>query len=325
MKNKLLIILLFCLATVMVFASSCAKSNGNVVTISMSDGAKKYYDETLALDGTKVSLSEEYFDAAIEAISGRTEQTLPQCDVQNRQDETEVAGSKVYTLTSEGYDNVVLYIHGGAWAFEITRAHITFCDDLATRLNAKVYIPLYPLTPEANSDATYAMIETLYKEILKEGKKVFVMGDSAGGNISLGLMYAIKADNLKKPEKMVLLAPCSDMSFTNAELEEYNKIDPTLNLYGCAECAKLWAGEQNLKNPKNSAVYADVTGYPDTMLIQGTNDLLCPDNMILFQKLIDSGVNATLVKGEGLWHVFAVYQIPERETVLGLIADFCKN
>ena len=61
------------------------------------------------------------------------------------------------------------------------------------------------------------------------------------------------------------------------------------------------------------------------MIIQGTNDILCPDNLILYQNMKDAGVDVTLVKGEGLWHVFAVYPIPEREEALDLIENFCAN
>jgi len=289
---------------------------------NISDEAKKYGEENIVTDGVKIMLTKEKYDKLLNVLSGRGEQSLPECQVKNILNSMEFQGSKVYSLQTEGYENVILYTHGGGWIFGIAEEHVHFCDELATRLNAKVYMPLYPLAPEANSNETYSMIEGLYKEILEEGKNVYIMGDSAGGNITLGLMYTIKKENLRKPNKMILIAPCSDMTFSNKEMIEVNKIDPELDLYGCAKSAEIWAGKENLTDAKNSAMFADVTGYPDTMIFQGSNDILCPDNLIFYQKMKDAGVNVTFVKGEGLWHVFPIYPIPEMLAALDLIEDF---
>jgi len=300
-----------------------ASKDENIITISMSDEAKKYEEEVISKDGVKIMLSEANYAQVIQALSSRKEQSFPAGELKNSLGSMEFQGSKVKTLAKEDYKNVVLFIHGGAWTFEISEEHINFCDNLATRLNAKVYMPLYPLAPEANSDETYAVIEGLYKEILKEEKNVYIMGDSAGGNIALGLMYTIKEENLKKPEKMILIAPCSDMTFSNKDMVEINKTDPEIELYGCSKSAELWAGQENLKKPKNSAMFCDVTGYPDTMIFQGTNDILYPDNLKFYQKMKDAGVDVTFVKGEGFWHVFPIYPIPEMEEALKLIEEFC--
>ena len=300
-----------------------APADDSIITLVKSDEAKEYEKTVLINDGDKAYLSVVHYDEVVAGLAARTEQTFPECEVKNSLACEECEGSKVYTLTKDGYENVILYIHGGAWVFQINSAHVAFCDDLATRLNAKVYMPLYPLAPQATGEETYAMIESLYKEILKEGKTVYVMGDSAGGNLSLGLMYTIKAEGLIWPEKVVLMAGVADMTFTNEELPAVNETDPELDLYGLIKYAELWAGQEHLSDPKYSAVYADVTGYPDTMIVQGTNDILCPDNLILYQHMKDAGVDVTLVQGEGLWHVFAVYPIPEREEVLDLIEAFC--
>jgi len=303
-------------------AESSSADDG-IVVIKMSDDAKKYEKEDLAASGEGEALKEGNIERIIQRLSERTEQVLPECELENQLALEMCEGSKVYTLTKDNYENIVLYIHGGAWIFEITKNHVYFCDELATRLNAKVYMPLYPLAPQANSEETYHMIETLYPEILKEGKKVYLMGDSAGGNLSLGLMYTIKQEGLTKPEKMVLLSPCTDVEFANPGIEEIEKTDPLLTSYGARMCTGLWAGEENLKNPKNSVLYADVTGYPDTLLIQGTNEITYPDNMIFYQQMKDAGVNITLVKGEGLFHVFPIYPIPECIQSLDLIEKFC--
>lgn len=299
-------------------------NDDDIIVFNISLEAKQYLKDYVEVDGAKQILSEGNFEIMLDYLYNREDkQVLPAYDVENTVDSFICAGSNVYTLTHENYENIILYIHGGAWAFEISQEHIDICDKLATYLNAKVYMPLYPLTPKYNSDDTYQMIESLYKEILKSDKDIYLMGDSAGGNIALGLAYTIKEEKLAAPKKMILIAPCSDMSFTNEEMKEYEEIDPELSIYGASKLAKLWAGEGHLKDPKNSAVYADLSDYPDTLIFQGTNDILCPDNLLLYEHMKEDGVNVTLVKGEGLWHVFPIYPIPEQEKALDIIKDFC--
>lgn len=326
MKKILTGLLSVSMALITLGLTGCAKnSNSKIITITKSDKTKEFEEKYVIGNGDKESFSEGQIEKEIEKLSHRTEQILPECEVTNKLSLEEFQGSKVYTLTKEGYDCIILYIHGGAWIYEILGGHVKLCDELATGLNAKVYMPLYPLAPQAKCDETYNMIETLYKKILKEGKKIYVMGDSAGGNLSLSLMYQIKKEELTKPEKMVLFSPCTDLSFTNSDIKEIEKIDPTLASYGAQVCTKLWSGEENLKTPKASAVYADVKGYPPTMIVQGTDEITYPDNLILFEKMKKAGVEVTLVKGEGLWHVFPIYPIAEREEALKLIEEFCLN
>lgn len=329
MKKKLIIVLIL---LVIFTISACENKtddpvDNDIITIEMSDEAKKYAETDLIADGgDKIYLQQEMYDQIIDyRLSNPVEQVLPECDVENQIDCYEYEENNIYTLTPESYDKIILYIHGGGWVFEISEGHVALCDKLASRLNAKVYMPLYPLAPEYNSEDTFSFIEDVYKSLLDLNLPIYIMGDSAGGEITLGLMYTIKQEELIKPDKIIVMAPCSDMSLTNEEIYEIEDTDPVLAVYGAITGAKLWAGEDNLKNPKYSAVYADVTDYPDTMIIQGTNDILCPDNLILYEHLKQAGVNVKLVKGIGLWHVFAAYPIPERDTCIDLIEEFCAN
>ena len=180
MKKRILAVIL-CMPVLTSLVAGCGKeASDDIITITKSDEAKTYEEETQANCGDKEFLSADNFDLVVEKYSNRGEQVLPECEVQNPLDSFEFEGSNVYTLTPEGYENIILYIHGGAWVFEINSSHVAFCDDLATRLNAKVYMPLYPLTPDSTCEETCSFIEDIYKEVLKENKTVYVMGVSAG-------------------------------------------------------------------------------------------------------------------------------------------------
>ena len=326
-SRRLILAVLIIVMTASVL-SGCTSGNAaekeNVKTINISMKARigkllmfKNHVNDKYLEGNFEQLRQEYLK--------ELPQTFPETEVKNRLDREECGGFDVYTLSGGEYENIILFIHGGAWVEGIERGHVRFCDALAERLNAKVYIPLYPLAPKYCYEDTYKMIMELYDALSEEGKPIFVMGDSAGGTIALGLAERIKENGKGMPEKLVLISPCADLSFTNPDIDKLKEKDPMLAVYGLKECAKMWARDTDLKDPAVSPLYSDVSGYPETMMFVAADDILCPDAVILFDMLEKAGNDVTMVKGEGLWHVFPIASIPEQDTSLELITEFCKN
>jgi len=332
MKKRVLLGLILVIAMILsLFATGCSSNetvpeaeevDTDIITWEISDEAKEKYD--LLLQNKFVFDAETYDEQMQQVYLTRMSQELPETEVKNILNKETSMRNDVYTLDNgEDYENIVLYIHGGAWTYSIDTLHLQFCDELVDRLNAKVYMPLYPLAPEASYYETFKMVCGLYRELLEQGKPIFVMGDSAGGNISLGLAHLIKEYGYQMPEKLVLLAPCADMTFSNEEMKEIEPNDPVLNIDMCKYCAQMWAYERPFDEPALSAVFDDTSGYPDTVIFAGTNDILYPDDYILFQNMKEAGNNVKLVVGKGLWHVFSVSNIPEKQKSLDFIQNFC--
>lgn len=85
----------------------------------------------------------------------------------------------------------------------------------------------------------------------------------------------------------------------------------------------MWLKGIDPKDPSLSPFYADVSGFPKTLLLAASNDILTPDIMKYYEKLVAAGVDVTLVRGEGLFHVFPSMPIPERDEFLGVLKEFC--
>jgi len=104
-------------------------------------------------------------------------------------------------------------------------------DKMAQALNAKVITPIYPKVPHFNYQDTYPKMLSFYKEILasiESSNQLTIIGDSAGGNIALGLIQQLKRDNLPQPQDIILLSACVDMSLENPLIQEYEENDPML-------------------------------------------------------------------------------------------------
>ena len=65
---------------------------------------------------------------------------------------------------------------------------------------------------------------------------------------------------------------------------------------------ELYAGDEDLSNPLLSPVNGDLKGFPPTILIYGTRDLLLSDTVRMHRALRKAGVDAQLHVYEGQSH-----------------------
>jgi len=319
------------LSVFMVLLVLCACSSdkalfkyGEITTIEMSESSKKRQEEIknshandYLKEGNKENVR-KYFESKVG-------QEFPKVEVNNKLEKEALTDGEVYTLSGDKVDAIVIYIHGGAYAFEIDKLHVEFCDKLVNLLNAKVYMPLYQLIYENNYEGAYKLLDELYEEVLKQNKPIYIMGDSAGGGLALGYTEYLNRQGKKLPDKLVLLSPWVDISMTNELIPEYEKIDLTLAAYIPKIFGEYWAYGIDTKDPLVSPLYGDMKGLPDVLIINGNAEITYPDNILLFNKMLDAGVKAAFVEGEGFWHVFPVDEIEEQEICLKMIKQHIDN
>ncbi|MDR4249652.1 MULTISPECIES: alpha/beta hydrolase fold domain-containing protein [Bacillus] len=274
-------------------------SQSNKESFSSIENTKKFLDQK-GIENTKpYAIGDD-----VKLISEIKEQTFE--------------GMQVFTLNDQTSQKqkVILYIHGGAWTNQPLNFHWWFMDKMAQSLNAKVVAPIYPKVPHYSCQDTYLKILNLYKDLLKtveSANQLTIMGDSAGGNISLGLAHLLKKEGLPQPKDIILLSACVDMSLSNPLMFEYAKKDPILGPEGMEVIAKIWTADKNVTDPLISPIYGDFKGLGKITHFIGTHDMLYPDAIKLDEKLTEQGIDIkTLVYPEML-HVFVVMPIPEAQ------------
>ncbi|MER3115301.1 alpha/beta hydrolase [Bacillus altitudinis] len=230
-------------------------------------------------------------------------------------------GMQVFTLNEQASQNqkVILYLHGGAWTNQPLNVHWWFMDKMAQSLGAKVVAPIYPKVPHYSNQDTYPKMLNLYKDLLKTAEsanQLTIMGDSAGGNISLGLAHLLKKEDLPQPKEIVLLSACVDMSMSNPLIFEYAKKDPILGYEGMEVITKMWAADQSLTDPLISPIYGDFKGLGKITHFIGTHDMLYPDAIKLDEKLSEQGMDIKTFVYPEMLHVFVVMPIPEAADAL---------
>ncbi|KAJ3023954.1 UNVERIFIED_CONTAM: hypothetical protein HDU68_008396 [Siphonaria sp. JEL0065] len=143
------------------------------------------------------------------------------------------------SLIPEKEEAVILYIHGGAYCVASRKTHRGITWKLAKYANCKVLSIDYRLAPEyvfplALHDAisAYAFLTSPPPELnLKKcnPKKVVIMGDSAGGGLSLALLLWLRDNGskhgLEMPGGAGLLSPWLDLTHSTRSYKTNGKWD----------------------------------------------------------------------------------------------------
>lgn len=197
-----------------------------------------------------------------------------------------------------------MYIHGGAYLGELNNEHWDLFDSVITQTGYRVIAPDYPLTPKYTYEDVFAMLKPLYEEIVEEveTKNLILMGDSAGGGISLGLAEWIGEEKKKEPEKVILISPWLDVRMENSEIDEVQKSDPYLNKIALKLSGEAYAGSKGMKEYVVNPIDGPLKELKNVIIYTGTSDILNPDVRKLKQMAENEGADITVKQVVGAKH-----------------------
>lgn len=205
----------------------------------------------------------------------------------------------------------VLYIHGGAWAAEIGRAHWRLVAELARRSGREVIVPIYPKVPSATHADVLPTLAVMFRELAADASATALVGDSAGAHIALSVLLSLPGD-APRPDLTVLLSPAVDLALDNPDIDAVSATDPLLNADHVRALAGLWAGPAETDAPVLNALRADLGGLGRVHVYAATRDILSPDTLRLVARLrIAAGTEVVLHTGEGMVHDWMLLPVPE--------------
>ena len=291
-----------------------------------AEGADKYESLLNSSKQESMQYKAAQIDDLLAKLQGSDNTYIPEIDSYSISDVETWNDRPVYTLRkSDDYERIVIYIHGGSFITNVTNTQLRYVDNIAQDTNAKVYVPIYPLAPTYTYKDTYALLETLYTSLLEQGKSITIFGDSAGGGIALGFVEELNEKGIQIPDKLVLMSPLLDITGTNEEAYEYEAKDPLVTRYEVIMCGLAWAGDTDVFDYHVSPIYGDITNMPKTLVTVGSNEYLAKDIMKFYGIMRDNKQDIKLLYGDGLFHVFPFYPIPESDEANGMIAAFIRD
>ena len=223
----------------------------------------------------------------------------------------EFIGRKVFIITPKNEqksEKVILYLHGGSYVAETSSNHWKFLEKLVKDTNATIILPDYPLTPKYTYKDVFTMITPLYKEIIEEVStdNLILMGDSAGGGMSLALLERLSEENVEMPYKTILISPWLDVRLENPEIDNVQKYDKELNKESLKIAGIAYAGKDGIDSYLVNPIDGDLSKLKNITIFTGTYDILNPDVHVLDEKAKKVNVSLEIKEYEGAEHIWFI-------------------
>ena len=211
----------------------------------------------------------------------------------------------------------ILYFHGGSYFAEATKQHWKFIQNIVNTTKSTVILPDYPLAPKYTYKDVFQMVIPLYKEVIEkvDANDLILMGDSAGGGITLALEEKISQDNIQIPNKTILISPWLDVRLTNPKIEEVEKKDKKLNKEALKLAGIAYASEDGMDSYLVNPIDGDLSKLKNITILIGTNDILNPDVYKLKEKAQNSGVEIDVKEYKEASHIWVIDEDSSQELV----------
>jgi epsilon-lactone hydrolase len=210
--------------------------------------------------------------------------------------------------------HAILYLHGGAYCVGSPRTHRALATHLARRTRATLFVADYRLAPEHPFPAAVDDAVAAYRGLLERGHAhgdLAIVGDSAGGGLALATALKLRDLGLPLPAALVVFSPWVDLD--DPERGPAPAGEVMVSAAWTDECARLYLGGHDARDPYASPVHGDLRGLPPVLVQVGQDELLLGDSRRLAAALAQAGVGVQCTEFPRRWHVF--------QANAGLLAD----
>jgi epsilon-lactone hydrolase len=240
-----------------------------------------------------------------------------------------IAGVPVRVITpknagAENDGRVLINLHGGG--FVADWGSLTESIPISSLTHTKVISVLYRLAPEHPFPAAVDDATAVYRELLKVYKpgSVGIYGTSAGAILTLETAANLRRLGVPLPGALGVFSGTGDLT----------RRGDTFSLFGLTGLAgpldatrepilPEYVGTTDRRNPVLSPLLGDLSGFPPTLFVSSTRDMLLSDTALAQRAFLRAGVAAQLIVFEALQHGFwNDPKLPESREADGDIARF---
>jgi epsilon-lactone hydrolase len=224
-------------------------------------------------------------------------------------------------------DKAILYFHGGGFRIGSVDSHRGLIAQIALASGCRVLAVNYRLAPEHRFPAALDDALAAYDWMLGGGlnpASIAFSGDSAGGNLVLAAMLALRERALPLPAVAVLMSPWTDLAATGASYVNRAEVDPIHQRPMIVALAGNYLGDHDPRDPLASPLYADLGGLPPLLIQVGDRETVLDDSVMFADKARAAGVDVELEVWDGMIHVFQMFgaELPEAHQAIAEIAGF---
>ncbi|SNY61855.1 alpha/beta hydrolase [Pantoea sp. GL120224-02] len=200
-------------------------------------------------------------------------------------------------------EQVIVFIHGGAYMLGSAQAYRGFASQLAMRTGYSTFVLDYPLAPEHPFPAAPDRVIEILNGLVDSGiEHIALVGDSAGAALSL---VALQHHQLvHKIRSAVLFSPWTDLTFSGDSFNDPSTRDPIFQPSILRDAAAAYLQGASAEDQRASPLLAQYSHLPPLMIQVGTEELLLDDATRLAAQLAEQGGEVQLDIFQGMHHVF---------------------
>lgn len=211
-------------------------------------------------------------------------------------------------------NSFLVYIHGGSFIDKPLNLQIKFMRKVAKKLNSTLIVPLYKTIPNGNSCEMLKEMKLIYQLLLEQKKRIYLIGDSAGGGAILSLNLLLINEKLTKPDTIIMLSPWLDLSLKNEKINEKNDI--VCSIPGNRYCGKIWANNYDIEDYRVSPIYGDFSNLNKVFISCGAREICQPDCIRLVDKLKQIKKDYKFIQFDNQFHNFEIYPTLESKILI---------
>ena len=223
-----------------------------------------------------------------------------------------------------GASTTLLYLHGGGFVGCSARTHRPITAAFALQ-GLRVFAPDYRLAPEHPFPAAPQDALAVYRALRAEAPaaRIVVAGDSAGGNLALGLMLTLRDAGEVLPAAAALFSPALDLGGSSPSITLNAARDAIFDPAQLPHLAEAYLAGADPLQTLASPLFGDMTGLPPLLVHVGEAEVLRDDAIRLTQKAREAGVRVELQVYAAVAHVWQlVHQLPEARRSVRAAAAF---
>lgn len=208
----------------------------------------------------------------------------------------------------------VIYFHGGGWVLGSCETHDDICAELADTADVVVVLVDYRLAPEhpypAQLEDSLAVLEWMRssgRAIGLDPTHIIAVGDSAGGQMSMGLAQYLRDHGQPQLRGAVLVYPVlgadtetgSYRRNANAPCLTRDEMIFYLESFLGPRGGKAWRDPYAVPN-----LATDLEGLPPSFIAVAAHDPLCDDGELFHERLKAAGIKTKLRREPALAHSY---------------------
>lgn len=238
-----------------------------------------------------------------------------------------IAGLSCAIINPEPATPPIFYCHGGGFQIGSMVSHNRIMTEIAERSGRPVIGFDYRLAPEHKYPAAMTDGLHVYSQLVqgRHANRISIAGDSAGGNLAVGILQQAKKAGLPLPDRLVLISPWLDLGLTGTSYSENISKDIFSTPAALRLMVRGYLGRGiDTQDPCISPINVRFENWMPPILIHaGAHDITLSDSITFSERGNAAGVSVKLKIWPEMFHHFQMFpELEQSQESLTEIGEF---